>query len=225
MNMNMNELSHVLHLQAIAYRIILWLNEQAWRDARRLSTSEIEKIRFGTSCREWVERVHGELPQELRVNQADWPALANLVAAFLQTSFTCHTTRQRWDGPLVPQLVACGEVRRARTEAVELERISLKVLAEDAGIVADHDRITHVVNDPAKRDDLVLWSYAVELVRRSRFASQGHAVHSLWKQLDPKARRKLKAEDIWAARSRLLSTLLEKRRTHREPAVSRGREV
>jgi len=223
--MKMNELNHVLHLQAIAYRIILWLNEQAWRDSRRLNTAEIEAIRFGSSCVKWVERMHGELPPELRVNQADWPALANLIAAFLQTSFSCQTSRQRWDGPRVPQLVACGEVRKARTEAIQLEQISLKVLAEDAGITTDHDRIMLVVNDPAKRDDLVLWSYAVELVRRSRFASQGHAVHSLWKQLDPKARRNLKAEDIWAARSRLLATLLEKRRTQRQPVVRLGREV
>lgn len=208
--MDMNELNHVLQLQGIAFRVILWLNGQAARDPRRLSPIEIGRIRYGTSCLEWVEHVAGELPQELRVDRKDWPALGNLIAAFLQTSFRCRMTRVRWDGPFVPQLVAYGKVRRARTEAVELERISLKMLMEDAGLPADHDRVTRVLHDLARRDDLVLWSYAVELVRRSRFASQGHAVHYLWKQLDRRARRHLRVQDIWSARLRLLEALLEK---------------
>jgi len=215
--MNMNELNHVLHLQGVAYRLILWLNEQAARDPRRLSESEIGNIRYGASCLGWLERVHGELPVELRVNHADRPALANLIAAFLQTSFDCRLTRVRWNGPLVPQLVASGHARKARSEALALERISLKVLLEDEGQPVEHACVTRVMHDRARRDDLLLWSYAVELVRRSQFASQGHAVHYLWKQLDPQARKRLKAEDIWAARSRLLEALLEKgpaRRQH-----------
>lgn len=56
-------------------------------------------------------------------------------------------------------------------------------------------------------EDLTLWTYAVELVRRTRYGSQGQAVHHLWLALPEAARVKLDALQFWDARRRLLSRI------------------
>jgi len=205
--MDRDELEHVLELQNVAFRLVLWLNEQARRDSRRLCHQEINEIRHGHSCLRRVEAWQAEVPEQLRVDAEDRPAVANLFAAYLQTSFRCCTVRVHCNGPTVPQLLAASPTRKARSEAAALERIALKILLADEGLPEDAARIEALVHDKALQGDLVLWAYAVELVRRSKFASQGQAVHYLWKQLDPKGRRRLKADEILAARGRLLTAL------------------
>ncbi len=55
--------------------------------------------------------------------------------------------------------------------------------------------------------DLTLWTYAVQLVNRAHYASQGPSVYRLWLDLPEKTRRNLNADLVWQARQRLLNHL------------------
>jgi hypothetical protein len=65
------------------------------------------------------------------------------------------------------------------------------------------------VERPDLAQPLSLWSYAHELVRRSRFASQGAGVYALWRALDESTRANLSADDVWRAREVLVEALGE----------------
>ncbi|MGV3772275.1 MAG: hypothetical protein ACO1QB_05195 [Verrucomicrobiales bacterium] len=99
---------------------------------------------------------------------------------------------------------------RAAEAAAELSRLAVRSLAQEENLLLTDEIVSGILMDEAIADDVSLWAYGCEMVRRSQFASQGPAVHHLWLELDEKKRRRLDAEDIWKARSRLIKEFTRK---------------
>ena len=84
--------------------------------------------------------------------------------------------------------------RKARAAAVDLERNYLRHLAEATGVAPSPAALDALTGDRSREVPLALATYAPELLRRTRFASQGEGVLALWRTIsrDAKGRRNRK---------------------------------
>ncbi len=209
--MRIEDLKRVLKLQEQAYNLLLWIGRRAESQPGLLGDESVTELRTGAGAQAWVRRMQGSLPVEWRPEQGDIPAFARLLSAFFTTSFRLETVNQR--GRRVSKLTLGlksnnkRNKRRAAGTARALERIWLIELAGEAGIPIGAARADELMRQPAVQDDLVVWSYACELLRRSQYASQGVAVHAMWRSMDQQQRGRPDANEIWAARERLLTAL------------------
>src|SRR5262249_40922562 len=85
-----------------------------------------------------------------------------------------------------------------------LKRLALVALAEETQVYCDPlmTERASVVDDIYQQ--LALWTYIRELVRRTEFASQGPPVYRLWLEIDERTRKNLTVQLVWQARERLL---------------------
>jgi len=210
--MSFDDLQRVLKLQNMAYGLLLWLNRQAAAQPDLLDDEHVGELRTSAGCEAWLRRVHGSLPTDLRPSAADMTACAHLLAAFFNTSFRVEEWLRR--GRRIRQLVPGVHAERGRREKRRraptvraLERLAVESLATSAGLSTSRERIDAVVTNESLQQDLDLWAYACELARRSEFASQGPAVHAMWRSIDADTRKGLTADVVWAARERLLGAL------------------
>ncbi|HVF85846.1 MAG TPA: hypothetical protein VM821_07670 [Abditibacteriaceae bacterium] len=218
--MTREELNRVLDLQRKAYNLLLWLDEQARHQNDMLSDENVAAWKHGDSCEEWVRRMIGIFPRDLRPEASDIPAFSHLMSSFFNTSFRVdYRTESRWDGdwdgwtPVSAgkRLVAGtsstrktkGQKEKQAESAHNLQLIALAELAIESDCDLSPEQLKTVAHQPENRDALNLYSYAHELVRRSQFASQGAAVHALWNTMDKKTRQSLNVEVIWQARENL----------------------
>lgn len=220
--MEKHEMERVLELQRKAYELLMWINTQAATEPALLSEESVEALRYADSCHAWIERRSGSFPQYLRIEPQDVAAFAHLLSAFFSTSFRVEEAHQNflrpsghgWRTEKRRRLVsgATAKKSRAAREKIEASAQHLQLIAlEELAIENDLDLSHAALQVLAEREDLqpalALWSYGHELVRRSKFASQGAGVHSLWRALDDKARSNLKADDLWAVRQVLVQAM------------------
>lgn len=212
--MNITELERALDLQKRAYALLLWTG----KEARRLLADE--SLSSSAKCADWLKRHFNEFPVELRPGPDEFDGFAKMLTSFFNTSFHLEGSggnkrlvrgRKFKDGR--NKKYAQG---RAADAAEELTRLAVASLAEEEGVRLEENIISSISKDGALAEQLSLWAYACELVRRSQFASQGPAVHQLWLELDEKKRRSLNAEVIWQARSVLIEALKKKAATYEQ---------
>lgn len=206
--MKIEELEKALHLQKSAYALLLWFAKEA---------SDLlveEALTNAAACVPWLNRHLNQIPSDSRPKPDDVYAFALMLTSFFNTSFHLERTgvkvrlvrgRKFKDGR--NRKYAQG---RAELAATELTRIALKALVDEESILSPDSLVNAVLGDETLQAAVSLWSYGCELVRRSQFASQGPAVHHLWLELDEQKRRRLNAETIWKARSRLIDALRKK---------------
>lgn len=225
--MQKQEIARVLDLQQRAYNLLLWISDQARHQPDLLSESNIEQLRYAPGCDEWVRHMMGLFPEKLRPQEADISAFAHLLSSFFNTSFHVATVNEsNWSGrysnydtwtttKLVPGAPKTTKGPAAKKRAQEKDRQSAHnlqlIVLEELAIENDFDltraQIETLAAEPDVAESLNLWSYAHELIRRSRFASQGAAVHQMWLSLDKKTRESLDADTIWQAREQLCRAL------------------
>lgn len=220
--MEKHELEKVLELQARAYELLMWINAQAASEPALLSEESVQALKYAASCRAWIEHRGGSFPQHLRVEAGDMDAFAHLLSAFLSTSFrveeASHSSRRPgsygWGTETRRRLVAGATPARSRASRAKIEESArnLQLIAlEELAIENDLDLPHASLQVLVEREDLqiarALWSYGHELVRRSKFASQGASVHAMWRALDEKSRRKLDVDEFWSARQVLVTVL------------------
>jgi len=220
MTIDRDGLERVLDLQRRAYSALLWLNECGKRDASLLSDESLDLLKSEKGALEWLGKMAERLPADVRPSETDGTAFVHLLSAFLQTSFRLEKP-DPWgeSGParrrLVPgQAVSEGAHRskrkrlaRQRATARDLEALALGDLARENGLRLRDRQLRETAACEGLAEDLALWTYAHEIVRRSLFASQGAAVHRLWRDMDPSRRKRLTASDYWASRERILAHL------------------
>jgi hypothetical protein len=207
--MDREVLSNVLRLQKLAYEALLWINHhQTVRDSC-FARGEADLLLHEQTCETWLARHIDNLPCNLRPDAKDAPAFARLLSSFLSTSF--ELAPGGWIVRRHPE----RRNKRARAKddlaMQHLQRFALQDLAESLNLDHPEQRAAAAMEDAAALDDRVLWSYAWELVRRSQFASQGRAVHQMWRCLDPQVRQNLDVQTVWTARERLADRLKEQR--------------
>jgi hypothetical protein len=211
------KLAHVFDLQGRAYETLLWLSNIAFARPHMLTRETADTLRNTRGCLAWVEQHRGQLPQHLRPAADEAEAFARLFSSFFQTSFRIEQRihdrrpyyrimpnkdkaggRGRLGVRNVPRVVR----RKRRSEVERLQINALQDLPMDRA-----EAIESVLNEEPLRDDLLVWTYAVELVRRSMTDSHGPAVHELWRRMPADRRRHLTADRIWHARERLVDAL------------------
>jgi hypothetical protein len=215
--MTFETLEKVLELQNKAYRFLIDLGQRARENPKVLARPVVSQLESAQTCVLWVSENHDGIPVHLRPAVEDVDRFAHLLSAFFKTSF--HVHEFAWYGKVYCELRAnprLGPGRRGKRgmrlagTVDKLEGYALQQLAEDEGIVPDSSQLDQMANDPVMAGDLNLWTYACELVRRSEFASQGPAVHRMWRELDKDERQLLTAQTIWEARGRLLKQMRER---------------
>lgn len=206
--MNIEELESALDLQKRAYGLLLWTGREA------ACLLDGESLGSAARCVDWLKRHLNEFPIDFRPAADEFDGFAKMLTSFFTTSFHLEGTgsyvrllrgRKFKDGR--NKKYAQG---RAAEAAEELTRVAISSLAEEEGVRLEGEIISYILKDDALTEQVSLWAYGCELVRRSQFASQGPAVHHLWLELDEKKRRGLNAEAIWKARSALIEALRKK---------------
>lgn len=206
--MNFEKMERALDLQRRSYALLLWVGQ----NARRLVDQE--SLSSCRSCVDWLKRHWNEFPVELRPRLHELDAFAKMLTSFFTTSF--HIDAKNGTARLVRgQKFKNGRSKRyaagkAEEAASELSSIAIASLAEGEGVLLQKGVAEAILKDETISDALSLWSYGCELVRRAEYASQGPAVHHLWKELDEKKKRRLTAEEIWKARAVLIEALRKK---------------
>lgn len=221
--MTREELNRVLDLQNKAYGLLLWIDDQARHQPDLLSEKNVEAWRSVASCEDWIRRMIGIFPRDLRPDEVDIPAFAHLMSSFFNTSFRVEEKNSsdwhsRYDPytverrrRLLPGVSSTRKTKAQKEKTLEsarhLQLIALEELAIENDFDLSREQLQALAHQSQIQDALNLYSYAHELMRRSQFASQGAAVHALWNTMDKKTRQKLNTEIIWQARETLLAAM------------------
>jgi len=214
--MNQVEIERTLSLHKIAYELLIWLKEQARNNRGLLDSKAVEAMSSAKSCEEWLVPRLAMIPVHLRPGANDISAFSHLFSSFFSTSFRVDHVRS-WE--TVERTLVTGAKAfhgrrhkkhselREEEAALELKRLALGALAEEAGLQSNPLLTQRVVLSEDITHDLALWTYVCELARRAEFASQGPAVHRLWLELDERTRKNLSVERVWRARGNLIRWL------------------
>lgn len=201
------ELANALRLHAAAYQLLLWLDKQASRDPSVFSAQAMADLGEGRRCRDWLRTHRDVLPAELLPAEDDLERFAHLLASFFATSFCVQ--RQEFDGKVLEARLhrnrSSPRIRGPAPHSIML--YALKRLATEGRMPLDRRTASRLVKRLDLREDLLIWSYGVELVRRAAGKSKGTAVHNIWLAMEPAVRRNLTADMVWNARERLLSAV------------------
>ena len=211
--MNQPEIERTLKLHKLAYGLLIWLKEQARNNRSLLDSKAIEAMSSAKSCEEWLVSHLSMIPFNLRPGANDISAFSYLFSSFFSTSFRIGSTR--WWERVETTLVTGAKTfrdrrhkkhseRREAEAAEELKRLALLALAEEAELRRKPLWTQTIAIPQTISDDLSLWTYVRELVRRAEFASQGSSVHRLWLELGERTRKNLSVEMVWRARANLI---------------------
>jgi hypothetical protein len=214
--MNQEQIERTLKLHKLAYGLLMWLKDQTRKDRSLVEPETVEAISSAQSCEEWLAQRLAMIPAHLHPAPNDFTAFTRLFSSFFTTSFRVG---QVYWGERAETTVVAGvkelhgrrhkkhSERRTEQAATELKRLALTALAETEGLPCDALLTERAVVAEAVAQDLSLWTYVRELVRRTEFASQGPGVHRLWLALDERTRKNLSVEAVWQARLNLIRWL------------------
>ena len=214
--MNLNDIETALDLHQKAFGFLLACRASGHAGSRPFDENTVAAWKSGDRCIDWVTRNYDQLPSEFRPAREDIGAFAQLLSSLFSTSFSMSKTmrdgRPAFFVRALPTRRPDGSKKSAHAKSKErnaaqvLRQGALEALAEACGISCTA-RLATFDNDPAAAADLTLWTYAIQLVNRAHYASQGPAVYQLWLDLPEKTRRDFTAERVWQARQRLAQHL------------------
>jgi hypothetical protein len=190
-----DELEKVIDLQQRSYRLLLWINRAFIRG--RLSLTRLHgPMSEQEAAAEWLDSVYDMLPTDARPeNRGDLARFASLLVSYLHTSFEPVSTPMRIsrNGCMCPlcsylaaptRLVPRRLTRKANLAARRLKVLALGRLCDELGLPLLGYELDAMIDDPSFPGvDLVWFTYGLELLRRSEFASQGEGVFALWRQI------------------------------------------
>ena len=224
-----DELKKLIELHQKSYNLFLWLNKKL-KDFRSRSKKNTlfdevhEKVSFYKGCFAWISRHIGEFPPDARPAKSDIEPFAHLFASYLTTSFFITDKVRVSDGCPCPFCtffydITAFQVRnpdkKARLNAEKLKARYIETLAREAELTSVPSNIEDwIPENPELSRDISLTTYAQELIRRSKFTSQGEAILALWREIAWKDNRldkkfKLSTKAIIHAESRILEKLTE----------------
>lgn len=215
--MNQSEIEFALDLHQKAFGYLLECRASGHAGSASFDEATILAWRNPDTCIGWVTRHYDQLPAAFRPERNQITAFAQLLSSLFATSFSVSKTvrngkvqfqvralpTRRLDGSRKSDHAEAREAKAADT----LRQHALNALAAESG---GGERVADALSvsaDSALSADLTLWTYAVQLVKRTHFRSQGPAVYRLWLELPEKTRRNLSADLVWGARGRLVQHL------------------
>jgi len=224
-----NELKKVIELHQKSYNLFLWLNKKLKDFGRRSKEHTLfdevhEKVSFYKGCFAWISRHFGEFPHDARPAESEIEPFAYLFTSFLTTSFIVTDKVRVSDGCPCPFCtffydITAFQVRnpdkKARLRAEKLKARYIEKLDREAELPSVPSNIEEwIPENPELSRDISLATYAQELIRRSKFTSQGEAILALWREIAWKDNHldkkfKLSAKAIIHAESRILEKLTD----------------
>jgi hypothetical protein len=226
--MNQVQIERTLNLHKMAYGLLIWLKERAKHSRSLLGSEAVQAMSSANSCERWLVRLLPMAPSHLRPGANDLSAFSHLFSSFFNTSFRIEQVR-RWKTAKTKLVTGAKKFRNRRhrrhserreeEDATELKRLALGTLAVEVGLPNNERLMQRAVISQDIADDLALWTYVRELVRRAEFASQGPSVHRLWRGMGERVRLNLSAETVWQARDNLVRWL------SKETGTTSGKEA
>lgn len=218
-------LRRVVALHQKSYELLKWVG-----DALRAGTLSFGTIHEATTlsdaATDWLRRHAGSLPPALRPEPEEMEAFAHLFVSYLTTSYslkeepgTVRVASRRGCYCHFCSYLASANVLQVRTpdkkapaRAWEMKDLYLTALAQDLGVTLSSTEREELLSHPTLSEAVSYATYGTELLRRSRFASQGEGVLVLWREMAwEKGRLKkgfiLSAERILAAEAALVAHL------------------
>ncbi len=215
------EVARVLEQHHRAYEALRWLSHISFARPHVLAEQTAALLQSFDTCVEWVRENVAMFPARVRPELADVEMFSRLFASFFQTSFRVERRgsgadahlrierdrdeaagRDRLSARAIPR----GLKRKRKDESEHLKFRALTLLGDESS-PGFWDAAKGLVVDSEVRDELYLWTWACELVHRSRGEANGPAVHLLWRRISNKVRENVCAERIWEARIRTSEAL------------------
>ena len=233
-----DEIATALELHERAYEALIWLSNISYARPQMLTSESAAVLQKADACVDWVSAHILDFLARVRPSPDDVQAFARLFASFFQTSFRIERrlrtreqdyriTRNRDEAAgrdrLSSRKVPRGLVRKRKDEAIHLKYRALTYLADES-TPGFWDCARELITEPSIRRELVLWTWACELVHRSRGEPHGPAVHILWRQMDDPTRKQISTERIWQAREHVTDALGASIRLHQRIEAKTNQE-
>jgi len=201
-----NDVQQLLALQAQAYRLLMWLADEASKDPQLLSPEAVAELREPETAALWLERHRLRLPGALVSYEALHP-FASLLSSFFSTSF--HVKHLEFEGRLVESRVTLGitEAPPVRGGLEQCQALALRHLASAEQMALAEKEARLLVRRKSLHDASLIWTYVWELDRRAKRKGKGTVVHKLWAALPRDARKSLDVERVWGARAQLVGAV------------------
>lgn len=229
---DLEELDKVIELHQKSYNLFLWLNKKIKEFGRKSKENTLfdevhEKVSFYNGALEWISRHLGEFPPDARPAKSDIEPFTHLFTSYLKTSFVVSDKVKVVDKGIRCWCPFCSIFfditafqlrnpdKKARTNAQKLKARYTETLARDAELSSVPSNIEEWIPENSELNyDFSMATYAQELIRRSKFASQGEGILALWREIAWKDNRldrkfKLSAKAVIDAESRILKKLRE----------------
>jgi hypothetical protein len=211
--MNQLSLTTALDLHQKAFAFLMECRASGCAGSHPFDESTLAAWRSPEACIQWVARNYDQLSLAHRPPRDQLTEFARFLCSLFATSFSvCKIVH---DGETRIQVRALASRRldgtkksiytktKERRAADLLLSHAFVALAAEIGL----EQPPIIPKGSALEADLALWAWAVQLVNRANFASQGPAVHLLWLDVPEKTRRQLNPETVWLARQRLINHL------------------
>ncbi|GIW95439.1 MAG: hypothetical protein KatS3mg110_3480 [Pirellulaceae bacterium] len=220
----LDEIRRVVELHEKSYRLLRWVGS-----ALETGTVTFNYVHVAMSAsdaaKEWLRRHFANIPGDLRPNEDDIDAFAKLFSSYLTTSFELH------ENPKTILKSRCGcycswcaylgagaylktkkITKKSRKDADQLKTIYLRQLASTAGLNMSPPELLALAHEPDCSYNVSLATYAWELVRRTKFASQGEGILVLWREIAwienrPRKNFRLEPDKIIAAEQQIMERI------------------
>ncbi len=218
------EIHRAVLLQEKSYRLLRWVQQRLRTSALKFDQVH-QAMSISDAAEQWLRRHWNSLPHDARPQrQEDLEPFAHLLASYLATSFELKPQdlywesycgcRCRWCSYLVagPRLKAKKVTKKARREAEQLKTVYLQGLAQSLGRNLPQPRLEELAAAQEHQRQVSLATYGNELVRRTRFASQGEGILVLWREIAWKDNHpikdfRLQADEMLQAQEHLLCAI------------------
>ena len=215
------EIASVLDEHHRAYEALRWLSHISFARPQVLTEQTAATLQNAEACARWAGENVAMFPARVRPKPGSVEVFARLFASFFQTSFRIerrgtgvdshlqierHRDEAAGRDRLSARKIPRGLKRKRKDESQHLKFRALTLVGDETG-PGFWDAARELLNDADVRDDLNLWTWACELVHRSRGEAHGPAVHLLWRRIPHEVRRSISVDRVWEARGLLANAL------------------
>ncbi|QDT36526.1 hypothetical protein [Stratiformator vulcanicus] len=186
------ELDRAITFQAAGFRLLQWVRSQLQRGNLKFDVTH-EAMTDQEIARDWLRTLRGMLPEDCRPDEGETQEFANMFASFLKASYVLDPS------PESRQVSHCGcwccaalsqaehlrprrLTKRHRHYADQLKWLRLGELAGAADSKLSADDVESLSREPSLQQDLALFAYGHELLRRLRGYAVDESSYALWRE-------------------------------------------
>ncbi len=222
------DVDRIIRLHEKSYRFLKWINSSVSHNTLKFNVIH-RAMNTSEASLEWIKRHFHEIPADICPPEESLNEFACLFASYLMTSFklskkpvmilrSSHKCGRNCYCMMCSYLAAAGHLvprkpsKKASKQAVDLKHICLSSLAEELELALLDSELEQLMKDRSLKEAVSLLTYYNEVIRRSRFVSQGEAVLVLWREIAwqgtvPKKGFRLKSEAVLSAEKSIIEKM------------------